>query len=52
MAQSCWAGKARSANSSQAIYADIIAVQGDPLDNISAVEHVTFVMKNGTVVRQ
>ncbi len=33
-------------------YADIIAVQGNPLDNISAVEHATFVMKNGTVVRQ
>ena len=33
-------------------FADIIAVEGNPLDNISAVEHVTFVMKNGTVVRQ
>jgi imidazolonepropionase-like amidohydrolase len=33
-------------------FADIIAVQGNPLDNISAVEHVTFVMKNGSVVRQ
>jgi imidazolonepropionase-like amidohydrolase len=33
-------------------FADIIAVQGNPLDDISAVEHVTFVMKNGTVVRQ
>jgi imidazolonepropionase-like amidohydrolase len=33
-------------------FADIIAVQGNPLDNISAVEHVTFVMKNGNVVRQ
>jgi imidazolonepropionase-like amidohydrolase len=32
-------------------FADIIAVQGNPLDNISAVEHVTFVMKNGSVVR-
>jgi imidazolonepropionase-like amidohydrolase len=33
-------------------FADIIAVQGNPLDNISAVEHVNFVMKNGAVVRQ
>ncbi len=33
-------------------FADIIAVQGNPLDDISAAEHVTFVMKNGTVVRQ
>ena len=33
-------------------FADIIAVQGNPLDNISAVEHVTFVMKNGVIMRQ
>jgi imidazolonepropionase-like amidohydrolase len=33
-------------------YADIIAVPGNPLDDISAMEHVSFVMKNGVVVRQ
>ncbi len=33
-------------------YADIIAVPGDPLKDISVVEHVRFVMKNGEVVRQ
>jgi imidazolonepropionase-like amidohydrolase len=33
-------------------YADIIAVPGNPLDDISVVEHVSFVMKNGEVVRQ
>jgi imidazolonepropionase-like amidohydrolase len=33
-------------------YADIIAVPGNPLDDISAMEHVSFVMKNGDVVRQ
>jgi imidazolonepropionase-like amidohydrolase len=33
-------------------YADIIAVPGNPLDDISDVEHVSFVMKNGVVVRQ
>ena len=32
--------------------ADIIAVRGNPLDDISAVERVTFVMKDGVVVRQ
>ncbi len=32
-------------------YADIIAVPGNPLDDISVVEHVSFVMKNGVVVR-
>ena len=33
-------------------YADIIAVRGNPLADISAVEHVTFVMKDGAVLRQ
>jgi imidazolonepropionase-like amidohydrolase len=33
-------------------YADIVAVPGNPLDDISVIEHVTFVMKNGVVVRQ
>ena len=33
-------------------YADIIAVDGNPLDDIKAVERVRFVMKNGTVVKQ
>ncbi len=33
-------------------YADIVAVPGNPLDDISVVEHVRFVMKNGVVVRQ
>jgi imidazolonepropionase-like amidohydrolase len=32
--------------------ADIIAVRGNPLADISAMEHVTFVMKDGAVVRQ
>ncbi len=33
-------------------FADIIAVPGNPLDDISAMKHVSFVMKNGTVVRE
>ena len=33
-------------------YADVIAVPGNPLDDISDVQHVRFVMKNGAVVRQ
>jgi imidazolonepropionase-like amidohydrolase len=32
-------------------YADVIAVGGDPLQDISALEHVSFVMKNGVVYR-
>lgn len=33
-------------------FADVIAVKGNPLDDISAVAHVTFVMKGGVVSRQ
>ncbi|HEX5283692.1 MAG TPA: amidohydrolase family protein [Bryocella sp.] len=33
-------------------FADIIAVPGDPLTDISVVTHVRFVMKNGDVVRK
>lgn len=32
-------------------YADIIAVPGDPLEDISVVERVSFVMKDGDVIR-
>jgi imidazolonepropionase-like amidohydrolase len=32
-------------------YADIIAVQGDPLADITVLEHVSFVMKGGEVVK-
>jgi imidazolonepropionase-like amidohydrolase len=34
------------------LYADIIAVAGDPLADINAVRDVQFVMKNGTVFKQ
>jgi imidazolonepropionase-like amidohydrolase len=33
-------------------YADIIAVEGNPLENISALAKVAFVMKNGTIYRR
>ena len=33
-------------------YADIVAVPGNPLTDITAVEHVSFVMKSGAIVRQ
>ncbi len=33
-------------------YADVVAVPGNPLDDISVVEHVSFVMKNGVVMLQ
>jgi len=33
-------------------YADIVAVPGNPLDDVSVVEHVSFVMKGGVVVQQ
>lgn len=33
-------------------YADIIAVPGDPLADIGVLQHVSFVMKNGTIYRE
>ena len=33
-------------------FADIVAVPGNPLEDIKAVEHVSFVMKGGAIVRQ
>lgn len=33
-------------------YADIVAVPGNPLEDITAVERVSFVMKGGSIVRQ
>ena len=33
-------------------YADVVAVPENPLDDIGVVEHVSFVMKNGAIVRQ
>jgi imidazolonepropionase-like amidohydrolase len=32
--------------------ADVIAVRGNPLENISALKSVSFVMKNGVVYRK
>ncbi len=33
-------------------FADIVAVPGNPLEDITAVERVSFVMKGGAIVRQ
>jgi imidazolonepropionase-like amidohydrolase len=33
-------------------FADVVAVPGNPLEDITAVERVSFVMKNGVVVRR
>jgi len=36
----------------QGMLADLIAVNGDPTQDISAIEHVVLVMKNGTVYKR
>jgi imidazolonepropionase-like amidohydrolase len=32
-------------------FADVVAVPGNPLEDISVVEHISFVMKGGAVMR-
>lgn len=44
-----WAGDAGAIEAGR--LADVIAVNGDPLADISVMEHVVFVMKGGEVVR-
>jgi len=44
-----WAGKVGTIEPGH--YADIIAVNGDPLSNVRVLESVRFVMKGGVVVR-
>ena len=45
-----WAGKIGSLK--PGYYADIVAVPGNPLNDISVMERVSFVMKGGVVIRQ
>ena len=34
------------------LYADIIAIQGNPLEDITTLRKVNFVMKNGAIIKQ
>ena len=43
-----WLGQAGSIDKGK--FADVIAVPGDPLADITQLKHVTFVMKGGKVV--
>jgi imidazolonepropionase-like amidohydrolase len=45
-----WAGQIGELK--PAYYADIIAVPGNPLTDISALRHVSFVMKGGVIVKR
>jgi len=44
-----WAGQIGAVEAGK--FADMIAVTGDPLDDIGQLEHVKFVMKGGEIVR-
>jgi imidazolonepropionase-like amidohydrolase len=45
-----WKGKVGEV--SPGAYADLAAVAGDPLADVSTLEHITFVMKGGVVVKR
>ena len=44
-----WAGKVGTLDSGA--WADVIAVDGDPLKDVTTLERVKFVMKGGKVIR-
>jgi imidazolonepropionase-like amidohydrolase len=44
-----WSGKIGTLDAGA--WADIVAVDGDPLKDVTALEHVKFVMKGGEVVK-
>jgi imidazolonepropionase-like amidohydrolase len=44
-----WPGKVGSLE--RGAWADIVAVDGDPLKDVTTLEHVKFVMKGGEVVK-
>ena len=47
----CWAGRTGSARIDKGKFADIVAVAGDPLADITELQRVKFVMKGGKVIR-
>ena len=44
-----WPGKVGSLE--RGAWADVVAVDGDPLKDVTTLEHVKFVMKGGEVVK-
>ena len=50
-ARTYWAGRIRIGTIEPGKWADIIAVKSDPLQDISALENVSFVMKSGVVYK-
>ena len=51
MPQKCWAGRIASASIEPGKFADLIAVAGDPVADITELERVRFVMKDGEVIK-
>ena len=46
-----WAGTTASGSIEKGKFADLIAVSGDPLADITELQRVKFVMKGGRIVR-
>ena len=51
VARNCWILQDRIGSLETGKLADIIAVPGNPLSDIKQVEHVSFVMKGGVVIK-
>ncbi len=52
MAPTCSAWSGQIGDLKPGYFADIVAVPGNPLDDITALEKVSFVMKNGVIYKK
>ena len=52
MVRSYWGGAGKIGELKAGYFADVIAVKGNPLENLEALQKVSFVMKGGVVYRK